>query len=444
MSCKTDEKTENDITCDDIETQIRKYCQNERKHYSTAQQLALVQMTQMGYTDQIMNQFKLSIYNWNISKAIEYYETDQFCHEYCISEKDTPYGCTKPPLKCPFRHSFSIDNLTLEKDNYQMGKLLCLYLMYKKVYNQNAALFVAYAGVLMSTMQHENDLLAERFLVTALSMDNKYKSGHLGYATLLAHKLDENEKALVYLDNAGKLSPNDSVIRYFKGTILFELNRKDESVVELQLALALNKTDNQLSLEQMQICKEKIDADINSNDIPNFNGDGVVDDHDKSVNVAGMKNDTDIDGLSFVGSRSRINEIDCELEKIVEVIKNSKDKISFDLKSGLLNDLKNVKRKINEIKNINKGLKQSQVNLLKLQDEGSYKSTLANIDNYEKNVSLNYNENLKPVNMTVLTDMRMQHFKPKMEKIKQRFETCHNYNRTESTVAIASGQSNIK
>lgn len=77
-----------------------------------------------GIQDKILNQFKCIIYNWNVDKVLKYYDSDQFCLDYCIDDNEK-YGCKKPEKQCPFKHSQSINLHNLiwgEQPNYEFAK----------------------------------------------------------------------------------------------------------------------------------------------------------------------------------------------------------------------------------------------------------------------------------------------------------------------------------
>ena len=122
-------------------TNIGKY-EQEKKSFTQNQLSMLNKMKQeYGYNDEILNQFKLIIYDWNINNVKKYYNSDSFCLDYCI-DNNYKYGCTKQDNQCPFEHSqtFNLENLVfgnsqhVEQD-YKRAKILCLYLMNKKIYN---------------------------------------------------------------------------------------------------------------------------------------------------------------------------------------------------------------------------------------------------------------------------------------------------------------------
>ena len=133
------------------------------------------------YNDKILNQFKCIIYNWEIDKVLKYYENDQFCWDYCIGGQNinTNYGCNKQEKQCPFKHlqNINLNNIFHEtQPNYEFAKVLCLYLMYKQIYNdRNALLFMYYGTILKRTGTTAEDYMkSEKYYLKALSIDNNY------------------------------------------------------------------------------------------------------------------------------------------------------------------------------------------------------------------------------------------------------------------------------
>ena len=245
------------------------------------------------YSDEIMNLFKLKLYKWNVNDAKKYYKNDKFCNDYCIDKDWNQYGCSKK--KCPFQHSINLYDLFNVERDYKQVKLLCLYLMYKKVYDQkNPALFNWYAWALMKSGTSKQDYFqSEKYFLKSLNIDHNYENAHSGYAYLLAYKFDNYEKAeyhynksltidpntaighanfagflidkrlkydegLSHSEKACKLKPNLSWAHYMKAGSLYKLKRFDESLKEYQLALKLNENDGRLLPNNIQIAKKQI------------------------------------------------------------------------------------------------------------------------------------------------------------------------------------------
>ena len=254
--------------------------------------------------DKSLNQFKLMIYNWNIDDAIKYYNNDSFCYDYCIDE-DYKYGCRKQENKCPFEHSktMTLYNLIHRNSNtqqdYKMAKLLCLYLMNKKIYNENnSQLFMYYGDLLRKTGTTRPDYLkCEKYFVTSLNIDNNNGYAHNNYAILLELKLNSFNKAeyhfkkaleidpnnavrnynfalflknrqkkytesLIYCNKACKLQPNNSRRHELKGEILYLLNNFEESIDETVHALKLNKNDGYMNDDDLNHAKQLIEESI--------------------------------------------------------------------------------------------------------------------------------------------------------------------------------------
>ena len=308
------------VICD---TQQLKLCSEEQKKL-------LSQMTKdSNFADQTMNLFKLKIYQWNVHNARKHYRTDQFCNDYCVNKHFAPYGCSKRAKSqatnqhnskscCPFIHSLNIVDLIFDNSNckqeqdYEKAKLLCLYLMYKKNYNNtNAALFNRYGYILKQTANEMSDYLkSEKYYLKALSIDNKYSNAHNNYAALLTNELNNKDKAeyhfkqalkmrptnvammynfarllisqkkycqsLKCIENAITLSPNGSQLHYCKGEALFYLNKFEQSLQSYQTALKSDETDKKLSLAHFQAAREQIEllqTKLNSNDNINIQHD---------------------------------------------------------------------------------------------------------------------------------------------------------------------------
>ena len=265
-----------------------KLCQTRKS--LTKDQLSLLKKMKQeyGYNDEKLNQFKLMIYNWNINNVIEYYNNDSFCCHYCIGKR-YKYGCAKRQNQCPFAHSKTMNlyNLIFGNSNvqpdYQMAKLLCLYLMSKKVYNDNnSKLFVYYGELLRRTGTRMQDYLkCEQYFLKSLSIDNNNGYAHNNYAVLLENKLHNFDKAeyhykkaleidpnsaiknynfalflnrqskykesLIYINKACELQPNASEKHELKGEILYNLNKYEESIDETIHALKLNENDGYMT-----------------------------------------------------------------------------------------------------------------------------------------------------------------------------------------------------
>ena len=251
----------------------------------------------MGFTDESLNLFKLMIYKWDMNQARKYYEKDKFCNDYCIfqNKKD---GCVNNEYQCPFDHSTNLIDLIFggqKKRDYDKAKLLCLYLMSKKVYNNhNAQLFNCFAYLLHKTGNSKVEYLkSEKYYLRALKIDDKYGHAHHNYALLLQHKLRKYDLAehhfqqsldispdntirnvnfgsflwkvqkkytesLYYCSKACELAPEDSEAFYCKGNVLYELKRYDEARKALRVALELHGHDRRLHDHAVRSAKDKI------------------------------------------------------------------------------------------------------------------------------------------------------------------------------------------
>ena len=258
------------------------------------------------FPDQIDNLFKLKLYKWNVNDAIKYYKNDKFCNQYCICKKNNIYGCSK--WLCSYKHSSNLTDLLNVKRDYKQVKLLCLYFMYKKVYNdKNAALFLCYAYALMKSGTSTQDYLqSEKYFLKSLSIDQNYGPAHDGYAYLLSYKFHNYDKAeyrynksltinpndaisqanlaeflidkrlkyhegLSHSEKACKLEPKLSWAHYMKAKSLCKLNRFDESLKQYQFSLKLNQNDGILepyyieeAKKEMSLLRKKIEEEKKS------------------------------------------------------------------------------------------------------------------------------------------------------------------------------------
>ena len=170
--------------------------------------------SKFNHSDEILNHFKLIIYNWNINKANKYYNNDMFCNNYCI-DWDDKYGCLKQKSKCPFEHSqkMNLSNLIFgnskQKPDYKMCQCLCLYLMYTKIYNdKNSQLFQYYGYLLYLTgISMQDYLKSEKYLLKSLNIDNNNGNAHNNYALLLNEKLNNYDKAEYHYKQSLKIDP---------------------------------------------------------------------------------------------------------------------------------------------------------------------------------------------------------------------------------------------
>ena len=83
----------------------------------------LNEMIEKGFEDNVLNGWKLAIYNGNVDLACQYYYYDEWCHQHCI------FGICKNDYQCKGSHRFDLANL-IDQKNFQQAKLLCQYLLY--------------------------------------------------------------------------------------------------------------------------------------------------------------------------------------------------------------------------------------------------------------------------------------------------------------------------
>ena len=285
------------------------------------------------YKDEKLNQFKLMIYNWNIDDAIKYYKNDSFCHDYCI-DKNYEYGCDKQANQCPFEHSQTMDLYNLivgsynkvekqQQHNCRTARLLCLYLMYKKAYNdKNSMLFMYYGNVMYTIGTTKQDYLkSETSYLRSLKIDNNNGNTHRNYATLLELRLYNFDKAeyhyekalqlfdpdgtrcynfamflkvrqkkysksLIYCNKACQLQPNVSSNHELKGSVLCLLNNFEESIDTTMHALKLNQWDGCMNNnDRTSQAKQLIEQSIEKYIIEQLKGTNYFD----HINLEGYK-----------------------------------------------------------------------------------------------------------------------------------------------------------
>ena len=248
----------------------------------------------MGFKNETMNLFKLKLYNWNLNDAALYYQNDKFCLDYSIN-KNYKYGCRQK--QCLYKHSINLPQLISgnSQPDYKQGELLCLYLMYNNVFNDNnPELFNMYAVILCETGKSQQDYLnSEKYFLKSLAIDNNNPNTHNDYGILLHNKLQNYDKAeyhynqsliidpndamghcnfalflinerhkyelaLSHSEKKCELAPNLSVAYCVKAKSLYKLNRFDLSLKEYQICLKLNEKDPKLGRSNIKDIKEQI------------------------------------------------------------------------------------------------------------------------------------------------------------------------------------------
>ena len=84
---------------------------------------AINEMRQKGFKDNVLNGWKLMIYNGNVALACQYYYYDEWCHQHCI------FGNCKNENHCKGSHRHNLTYL-IEKKEFKQAKLLCQYLLH--------------------------------------------------------------------------------------------------------------------------------------------------------------------------------------------------------------------------------------------------------------------------------------------------------------------------
>ena len=345
------------------------------KSLSKEQQSKLFKMkNEMGFQDETMNLFKLKLYNWNVNDALLYYQYDTFCLDYCI-RKNKKYGCEKK--QCQYQHSINLDDLVYGKSqqqqqDYKQGELLCLYLIYKNIYNNNPQLFNAYAVILMRTGKSQQDFLkSEKYYLKALEIDNNYSHAHNNYAILLKDKLNNYDKAeyhytqslkinpnnasnhanfayflifqkkkyhlgLSHSEKACNLQPNLSWAHFVKAQSLHFLDKFDLSLKEYQKCLELNEKDKILSSREIKYVQKQISVLKNPMGTQNTAGKTDVE-NDKKQSETGDK-------LSIIEG---IDEIIAQIIQIEEIIDSTNMNINGINKKTIKKHLSNVQNRLN-------------------------------------------------------------------------------------------------
>ena len=221
------------------------------------QQQLLQQMEEMGYTEKSLNFFKLSIYKWNIDDTINYYESDSFCHLYCIDKNNENYGCCSNKtiatnkVQCQQKHSLGLKDLihgTENKSgNLDLARILCQYLIYLNKYETNPMLFYYYGYSLYFLGETTNDFVfAEKLYQKCIRMNNRIHFVHENCAILLEYKLKNLEKAEYHYKVALKLGPNDSANNSNLGLFLIKRGKYRDSLKYCENACKLNPNNCRL------------------------------------------------------------------------------------------------------------------------------------------------------------------------------------------------------
>ena len=83
----------------------------------------MAELEQHGFTDTVLNGWKLAIYNDNVTLARKYYHYDEWCHQHCI------FGNCKNGITCKGNHDYNLTHLIGAKQ-FKQAKILCQYLLY--------------------------------------------------------------------------------------------------------------------------------------------------------------------------------------------------------------------------------------------------------------------------------------------------------------------------
>lgn len=335
-----------------------------------------------GFQDEVKNLFKLLIYEWNASDARKYYKHDKFCLNYCIHQNHQPYGCTNSNNKCQFEHLICLRKLAVgrrDARDYIKAHIICMYLMYTQIYNNNnPLLFCRYAYLLTNIGKiidqtpeqiHNNHIQAEKYYLKALSIDPNCGESHEGYAKLLYRQLKINHKAeyhfkqalnldsrdpvknsnfggflisqgkyheaLLYIENALEANPSYSCAHLFRALALDNLNRLNKALTEYQIALTCNENDDRLKSHDIQLIKKNREV-IHGKLNPIFIA---------TTNKSGDQLMCDQPYASIVNN---IGEINNEIKRLSNMISNAKEStINLSLKSTLMKRLAVITAQLN-------------------------------------------------------------------------------------------------
>lgn len=232
-----DSSSKNDISDAEIIKEVEKFLSDASRSYTSDDKANLVQMQQMGYSDECLNQLKLLVYKGDLNHAVNHYENDAFCVLYCVGDSDSKHGCNDngddmdDAKKCKKgNHTYTLRNLIQGKESQQdrkFGRILCLYLMYKGQIEctdtnngnnnnekedgslrDNASLYHWYAILLRKTGKKKSDFIkCEQFYLKALNIDRKYSSAHHNYAALLHRELKDFDNAELHYKLALDVHP---------------------------------------------------------------------------------------------------------------------------------------------------------------------------------------------------------------------------------------------
>ena len=288
------EESKCQLTDADIQQEIKQYVEKVKTKLSPEETRKLNVMKKTSHcNDETRNLFKLKLYNFDLGKAVRYYNTDEFCINYCINQNHKN-GCKK--TKCRFKHSASI-NLhsaiwgTKERQDYEMAKLLCVYFMFTG--DANAQLFNCYGelhrrigqtrqdetkaekfylkaldldpnnsyfnnnfGVFLSHTSKNEERRAEYYYERALKADPKCANTHYSFAWYLQHKQQKHNLSLQHCDKALGIKSNMAKYHYLKAQVLKSLNRVGDAVEEISVALKQNEKDHSMSKKDVQFAKK--------------------------------------------------------------------------------------------------------------------------------------------------------------------------------------------
>ena len=204
--------------------------------FTTDQQSQLKILKEKGFTNELLNQFKLIIYEWNIDNVLKYYKNDNFCKLYCINHNHKPYGCYQTQNMCDLLHSHSLHNLSGQirksAQNKVLYQVLCLYLFSTKNYDTNPMLYRYYGLFIYKTGKEMRDYLkCEKYFLHGLSLDSQCAPMHFTYAKLLDSKLGNKEKAEKHFKLAIYIDPGLVQCQLQFGMFLYHYQRYKESLV---------------------------------------------------------------------------------------------------------------------------------------------------------------------------------------------------------------------
>ena len=232
---------------------------------------SMFELQKQGYMDEMLNYYKLSIYDWDIKKAKKYYIHDDFCVPYCVyptekfgfasffdrlticSGPNTIIPTLTPINNCDAKHTHNISDMIFKSSAEEnaialtmpdKGLILCEYLMYLRQKKLNS-----YVNVARDSNSRSNGLLAKYNKVATYSKTkNRIKIGdsllYTYYGILLLLSSQDSTfltffKAEKYFQKAIKCYKNNEFAHIHYGITLSLLNKYKDCDSHFSIGLAI-------------------------------------------------------------------------------------------------------------------------------------------------------------------------------------------------------------